>query len=365
LVDEFEQVNKDLRDVNGIIAGSDPRVGYLTQEQVKSFVPISSQLAARSSRISEVYTQCLNALVTEMKRCNIEPSNIKFPVVLYPINKMPSSFAVIVDGTPWLHSQADEVLQDPGPGSLLEKVRIRNAAATSAYTAISFTSPYLSDISLIVRFRGKEYLQKVYYPGKSSGDKVVIKRGDSSYVTLQADPKGSIDWSLSDGTYRWFYRNVCVAAALGKPTLPELVGTGDVIARARNRYNYIRDFQIARLQMYEAKPGVAVLLWPTSGQKPVQWQTSDLICARIPDWDLLMFPDVPDSKENNFVPDSKESNFVPDSKESNFVVDEFGSRHTDKPTVCIVNGTAYPEGAIIDIQSQKKVCTNGSLRDRK
>lgn len=364
IVDEYRQAKSDRDAVKNVISGIDPRADFLTTGQIESLKAILPQLDSYVSTVAATHGKCLAATAAQVRLCSIPPNTVTLPEYMYPVDRMPSTFAVIVDGEPWLRARAAEVLQDPGSGGLLDKVRIRKPTAQSAYTAIGFNTPYLSDITIIIRVDGREYPQKVFYPGQSVGDKVAPNRASWSFVVYRSDTKlPYYDWTPHFAVAQWLKDNKCRDGSLVLPYDKGRHLKGDIIARARNRYGLKRDFQIATLTMYREVPWLGCILGLcnpskfyilfTSGEQSGEWRVTNSVC------------------EGNYVGRiTRNPNVLPN--DFHMLMDELGEgfegsiapisdgiHYYDKPTVCINDLRVYPEGAVIKRGLQSEKCSSG------
>jgi len=281
LVDTYRQVTADISDAKGIGDG-DPRTDFLSPDQVSQTKIAVSKLLHYADLLALAHSNCLATSAGALQPCNLPPDRPFLPGFLYRIDRMPSSFALVVDGEVWRRARADEVLGDPGPGDLLTHVRIRKPTAQSAYLTVAFDSPYISDVTIFARKVGagdESGTQHVFYPGRTIADQQASNRGFSELVSVMGAAESTIkgDLSLYLPVLQWVQKVGCSKGTINPETLP--VTKGEVIARARNRFGFVREYRLATFSagatgswgwLPDLFPDAFVYFNPAWGEKPTQ-----------------------------------------------------------------------------------------------
>ena len=377
IVDRYREVADQRTAIRNISDATDVRSDFLTDEQRRALPGLLSQLNSYAQTLAAAHAACLAAAATQLNPCGVPDNPVVLPAYVYPTDKMLSMFALIVDGEPWFRARAAEVLEDAGSGDLLAKVQRRKPGASSAYIAVGFSSPFLSDVTLLLKGSDRDYVQNVTYPGRSTADAAVTNRSEWSFIALRGSHDNTaVDWPIHDRLLGWIRENKCVGGFLEAPA-PNTPLTLRVVAKGRNRYGFVRELDVATVDfapLFPSIPGdfrrvfptgistgllffpsASLVVHPAWGEQPFEYFLSDRMCHA----------GAPAATTNRVTQSTQPSPNAPRlhtlaASDQMAVQPRSVTRFADRATVCVGESTISPEGRIRRLDSGNiEICRGG------
>jgi hypothetical protein len=240
LVDEYRRDDADLYDMQQIIAGADPRSQVYSPSEMDQIRNSVAPLRMYMEAVTLTHEKCKLASTNDLKVCDMPSGKPVLPIFFGPIIAPFGGFIVVVDGDRWTGLQSRAVFEDPGGGTLLERVQRRKPGAQSAQR-LFVANGKLLDSALLVGTDTEIYQVLVFYPTVSGGSTAF---DGPDHMDLTVDDPGTADISPLRAIRAFAVHYQCTHTDPNH-TAHLYAGQADVYLRARDIFGQTQTFKLA------------------------------------------------------------------------------------------------------------------------
>ncbi|WP_348261771.1 hypothetical protein P8935_18450 [Telmatobacter sp. DSM 110680] len=237
LVDEYRADAIHQTEIDSILAGRDPRADLYSETQLKELKTLAVPLDDYMNRISQIHSACKGATVSNLSICRVPEPKPIIPKFLQPISPLMGQWFICVDGVAWSPLKSRTFFEDPGGGTILERVRRRLPNAKSAAVVFSVKGRIVDEELLVGVGHPLEGFQvKVFYPDKTKGDALVAGNAQMALVVGSGDSV-DVDPIRTAWAHASFYH--CL------PPASRVASAFRIFVKVRDEFGQLERFEIA------------------------------------------------------------------------------------------------------------------------